>query len=56
MDQVMGQLQNAMKEVHRNRDSVVMLEKEKDEKADDYRRLTDSFYRLKKEKEDSGAE
>lgn len=52
MEQVLSQLENALKEVDRNRDSVLLLERAREEKTDDYRRLTDSFYRLKKEKED----
>ena len=55
-EQILKELENAVNSDSAKQELIDRMQQEAGLKRDDYRRLTDSFYRLKKEKEDTDAE
>ena len=55
-EQILKELENAVNSDSAKQELIDRMQQEAELKRDDYRRLTDSFYRLKKEKEDTDAE
>lgn len=55
-EQILKELENAVAQDQAKQELIQNMEKDSEQRKDDYRRLTDSFYRLKKEKEDGDAE
>ena len=55
-EQILKELENAVAQDQAKNEMIENMEKDSEQRKDDYRRLTDSFYRLKKEKEDGDAE
>lgn len=55
-EQILKELENAVAQDQAKQEMIENMEKDSEQRKDDYRRLTDSFYRLKKEKEDGDAE